>query len=219
MELVLHLHSKQWHHSVQLKNKMNIFEKQKNKGFTIVEAIVAIFILSISISAMLGLTVSSYSTAKYANNEITANYLLQEAIDSIRNSRDTAFQQKNWVGFKDKYRDCFINNNPNGCNISTGLSFDPSPEYNGFQPTIRPCNDIPLFGTISCPVLKYDTSITSTNFYSFTGTDSNFKRQVKMTVNPINPNEVEIIANVEYRNGTSVKTRSLKMYLLNWQAD
>lgn len=192
---------------------MNIFEKNKNKnkGFTIVEAIVAIFILSISIGAMLGLTVSSYSTAKYANNEITANYLLQEAIDSIRNSRDTAFQQKNWVGFKAKYADCFTSN---GCYISTS-GFDPSPRYNAFKIQIRPCNDSPLFGTINCPVLKYATS--GMNFYSFTGTDSNFKRQVKMSV--IGSDEVEITATVEYRNGTSVKTRSLKMNLMNWKAD
>lgn len=217
MESMFHLLFNQWHHSVQLKNKMNIFDKNKNKGFTIVEAIVAIFILSISISAMLGLTVSSYSTAKYANNEITANYLLQEAIDSIRNSRDTAFQQKNWDGFKAKYADCFTSNNPNGCNISTS-SFDPNPVYNSFKIQIRPCNDSPLFGTIKCPVLKYDPSGASLSFYGFSGTtDSNFKRQVIMSA--ISTDEIEITANVEYRNGTSVKTRSLKMYLLNWQAD
>lgn len=215
MELVLHLHSKQWHHSVQLKNKMNIFEKQKNKnkGFTIVEAIIAIFILSISIGAMLGLTVSSYSTAKYANNEITANYLLQEAIDSIRNSRDTlAFQQKNWSGFTTRYTDCFT---INGCNISTS-DFQPDRTAN-FAAEIKPCNESsPLFGTIKCPVLKYDPS--GTNFYSFAGTtDSNFKRQVKMVSK--GANEVEVTANVEYRNGTSAKTRTLKMNLMNWQAD
>lgn len=213
MELVLHLHSKQWHHSVQLKNKMNIFEKQKNKGFTIVEAIIAIFILSISISAMLGLTVSSYSTAKYANNEITANYLLQEAIDSIRNSRDTlAFQQKNWSGFTTRYTDCFTNN---GCNISTS-DFQPDRTVN-FAAEIKPCNESsPSFGVINCPALKYATS--GTNFYSFAGTtDSNFKRQVKMVSK--GANEVEVTANVEYRNGTSVKTRTLKMNLMNWQAD
>lgn len=188
---------------------MNIFEKQKNKGsrfiksystclkrspeyskgFTIVEAIIAIFILSISISAMLGLTVSSYSTAKYANNEITANYLLQEAIDSIRNSRDTAFQQKNWVGFKTKYNNCFL---VNGCTIST-VPFNP------VNPTVGICNES------GCPIMQIN------------GVNSIFKRQIIMK--EISLNEIEITATVEYRNGTSVKTRTLKMNLMNWQAN
>jgi type II secretory pathway pseudopilin PulG len=173
---------------------MNIFEKQKNKGFTIVEAIIAIFILSISISAMLGLTVSSYSTAKYANNEITANYLLQEAIDSIRNSRDTAFQQKNWVGFKTKYTNCF---SANGCTIST-VPFNP------VNPTVGICNESGGNG-IPCPIMQIN------------GVNSIFKRQIIMK--EISLNEIEITATVEYRNGTSVKTRKLKMNLMNWQAD
>ena len=100
---------------------MNKFYKQKNSGFTIIEAMIAVFILTVSIASMLGLTSSSISTAKYTSNEIIANYLLQEAIDSIRNTRDTlVFQGSNnstdWTTFLNKYGDkdsktmCFSDN-------------------------------------------------------------------------------------------------------------
>lgn len=175
---------------------MNLNKIKKNEGFTIVEAIIAVFILSISISAMLGLTASSINSARYANNEISANYLLQEAIDSIRNSRDTiVFQQGgSWLlSFLGGYRNCFYSMSPDGCNISTD-SFNPA------SPTVCKVSD--------------DTACSSVEIG---GDVSKFKRQIKMVQK--SPDEVEITVEVEYPYGTTTKTRSLKMNLLNWQID
>ena len=192
-------------------------------GFTIVEAIVAVFILSISISAMLGLTVSSYSSAKYANNELTANYLLQEAVDAIRNSRDTMVFQKsgvnatNWSAFltaygKDTSSSCFSNN---GCGVSVNSYFTP-----GTPSTfVSACTaDTQGLGgsTIPCSALQYDDSAQGGSYYSSTsGSASRFKRQVKMV--STDANKVEVTVTVEYPNGTTFKIRTLKMNLLNWQ--
>lgn len=183
-----------------------------NKGFTIVEAMVAIFILTISVSSMLGITASSAASARYSNNEITANYLLQEAIDSIRNSRDTiAFQIKDGSGGWDKFLERY--GYPLDKCFSTGgcyLSMDT------FKVGDLTGSDISNCG-LNCPYLKYDD--TGGNlFYNYTGGDtSEFKRTVNMK--EITPDEVKVTATLEWLNGnaTTPRTQVLTVYLLNWQ--
>lgn len=198
---------------------MNNFNFKNNKGFTVVEAIIAVFMLSVSVTSMLSLTATSFSSARYANSEITSNYLLQEAIDSIRNSRDTiVFQQKSsWDTFLNRYgyvgsNKCFSDN---GCIISTE-NYDPdSLDLLGLE--IQQCNTSNIsFGSLICPTLLYNPNGNNGSFYSYTsGVESDFKRQVKMEI--VDADEVRVVATVEWKNGNSVKTRSLETSLLNWQ--
>ena len=206
---------------------MNKYKTQKNSGsasssqdgFTIVEAMVAIFILTVSVSSMLGITASSAASARYANNETTANYLLQEAVDSIRNSRDTiAFQMKAtneiagtaWTAFLNRYG--FSGNNKcfstYGCNLQIE-DFDVSGINN---------SDVISCPSSGCIPLKYDES--AKLFYNYTsGSDSSFTRKVNMKINPDNPDEVKVTAKIEWLNGdaTVPRTQTLTTYLLNWQ--
>lgn len=195
---------------------MYIYTEQKNKGFTIVEALVAVFILTISISAMLTLTASSITAARYANNEITGNYLSQEAVDSIRNSRDTiVFQEEvaaggGWQSFIDRYgyttnSKCFSSN---GCYLKIDI----------FNPSDKGGTDIAECPGGSCPQLNYDSYAASTFYnYNNTGVPSNFSRKVTMQVSPLNPDEIEVTSVVSWLNGSSPKSNTLKIYLLNWQ--
>lgn len=198
---------------------MNKYKIKKNSGFTIVEAMVAIFLLTVSVSAMLGITASSAASARYANNEITANYLLQEAVDSIRNSRDTiAFQMKApnevagiaWKAFLNRYglsgnNKCF---STYGCNLQIE-DFDAQGTTSN--------SDVVACLSSGCIPLKYDNEATKL-FYNYTyGVDSEFKRKVNMK--EINNDEVEVTATVEWLNGDSTVKRiqTLTTYLLNWQ--
>lgn len=72
---------------------MNIFTKTKslnryNDGFTLVESIVAIFILLIAIVMPMAVVARALFTANYAQDQITAVYLAQEGVELIRNVRD-----------------------------------------------------------------------------------------------------------------------------------
>jgi prepilin-type N-terminal cleavage/methylation domain-containing protein len=58
------------------------------KGFTLVETLVAISLLSFSIVAPMLLTVQSLSSAYYSRDEITAYYLAQEGIEEVHQIRD-----------------------------------------------------------------------------------------------------------------------------------
>jgi len=62
--------------------------KNINKGFTLVETLVAISLLTISIVAPMSLTMLALSSAIYARDQITAYYLAQEGIEAVRSVRD-----------------------------------------------------------------------------------------------------------------------------------
>jgi type II secretory pathway pseudopilin PulG len=193
---------------------MKFINKQKNKGFTLVETMIAVFILVVALNGLLGLIASSLFSARYAKNDITANYLIQEALDYIRNDRDTvAFQRYgggDWASFQTKYSN-------NGCFSGTGCYMEPSLN------TISACSGAigGGFGSIGCPVFKYDEAATNKDFYTYqnVGVNSNFKRQVTMVVNPTinNPDEIDIKVTVEWLNGSLVRSRSSRISLLNWQ--
>ena len=57
-------------------------------GFSLVETIVAIAILSVAIIAPMSLARQGLSGAAYARDQVTAFYLAQEAIEFARNTRD-----------------------------------------------------------------------------------------------------------------------------------
>jgi hypothetical protein len=59
------------------------------QGFTLVETVVAILLLMIAIVGPIGLAQRSLTSAFQAQNKITATYLAQDAIEFIKNARDT----------------------------------------------------------------------------------------------------------------------------------
>lgn len=211
---------------IKQKNKLSDFiksysiflkQKQTSNGFTIIEALIAIFILSVSVASMLGVTATSSAYARYANNEITANYLLQEAVDSVRNSRDTiAFQMNGtpeggWDKFLERYGSpsgkCF---SPNGCYL----------KIDDFDPKDTAGNDIKVCDQSVCRYLSYDPTLASNLFYYYKDDDTSlsiFTRTVKMT--KINNDEVKVTATISWDNGngSSPRTITLETYLLNWQ--
>ncbi len=72
--------------------------KIKNKGFTIIETLVAISILVIAVTGPLSLASRGLAYSQYAKDEVTAFYLANEALDVIRNIRDTNIRSgKPWL--------------------------------------------------------------------------------------------------------------------------
>lgn len=76
------------------------YRKNSNCGFTLIETLVSLMILSLVITSIVSLLSSSIYSARYAKNETKAIYIAQEGIDYIRNLRDSiAFQQNDWTSF------------------------------------------------------------------------------------------------------------------------
>lgn len=67
---------------------MNNFFNKKNRGFTIVETLVAVAILMISIAGPLTIAQKGLMAALYARDQVTASFLAQELMENIKNTRD-----------------------------------------------------------------------------------------------------------------------------------
>ncbi len=71
------------------KNKpLTTYRIQNKQGFTLIEALVAIFILTISVTGLLGVVSQSVFNSNYAKNKTTATALAQEGIELVRNIQD-----------------------------------------------------------------------------------------------------------------------------------
>src|SRR5665213_1019796 len=66
----------------------HIFRIRRQRGFTLVETLAAISLITIAIVAPMALTVQSLQAAYYARDQITASNLAQEGIEAIRSVRD-----------------------------------------------------------------------------------------------------------------------------------
>ncbi len=62
--------------------------KINKKGFTVVEALVAVGVLSLSILATFGAVQSAIQYSGLTKEEVTAFYLIQESIEHVKNIRD-----------------------------------------------------------------------------------------------------------------------------------
>ncbi len=82
-------------------------DKKIKKGFTILEVILAIFILSMGIFSSYSLIEQTIAGASLNKDRLIAHYLAQEGIENIRNIRDTNWLQGNdWKnGIPDNYQE------------------------------------------------------------------------------------------------------------------
>jgi type II secretory pathway pseudopilin PulG len=179
--------------------------KKNNKGFTLVETMFAVLILTFTIVGMMTVVANSLFAARYARDEITVNYLLQEAIDYIRNDRDTTIFLENgntWDTFLAKY---------SNCSTSSGCTIDVLKDV--------PVNPQQCFNN-NCQYLYYDKNATSGTFYNYdssNGVKTNFQRKIVVTRNVANPDEIDITVTVDWYNGGLPVSRSLTTSLMKWQ--
>jgi len=202
--------------------------KVKNKkisicegGFTLVEAMFAIFILTFVIVGLMTVVSSSLYSARYAKQEITMNFLIQEALDGIRNDRDNNvfLGDEPWQDFVDKYTGACKENK--GCQIEIGVE--------GVEDII-PCSD-----DDDCGKIYLDEEV-AVPYNHDEGEDTYMRRYViaksvpqkldpytegeeESTISANNTPELEIEVFVIWkpRNSSLSKERSAKMTLLDWR--
>ena len=193
---------------------MKIFKKIKNnRGFTLIETMVAIFILSLALVALLTLMANSLFISRYNRNEITANYLLQEVIDTVKNDKSSNMLKalKNPSDPTDYWGD-FVNRYLEKCEDKYGCEIDAK------SGEINKCD------SEDCGYLSYDETANNANgtYYYYNDADKNssyFKRTIKITKNPITDiPELRIMVTISWRNGSQdMPSESLTTSLLPWE--
>jgi prepilin-type N-terminal cleavage/methylation domain-containing protein len=171
----------------------------KNKGFTIIESLVAITILVLAITGAMSVTQTGISSYIFSKDQIIAFYLAQEGFEQIRNIRDeNGLQQQNWL---------------------TGISANPAdPCYFGNACIVDPVNSsIPTRctgGSGNCPVLRQNTT---TGFfgYDLSWPTTIFRREISLT--QINANEISILVTVNWSKGLVNRQFRARENILNWQ--
>lgn len=132
------------------------------KGFTLVETLVAVGILMIAISAPLTLIRQSLTSADAAKNNITAENLARDALEYVKNVRDTNLRNNlgAWTTGLEKCLD-------KTCTVDTVVNVS------------NPADALVTVSPGASPVLKYDAT---TDRYSYTtGSNSTFRRELSIT--------------------------------------
>ncbi len=190
------------------------------KGFTLIETLVAIFILALTIGALLTLTAGGFFSIRYAKNDIVAANLLQESLEYIRNDRDTAYQDGTitWSQWRDVYR-------AQGCYDSDGCIINP---YTNTGTPISACTTMTTSEglRVPCEPLSYYSDAAMYGYEStgkiFTTTvtpiTTSFIRVIRFTdiTTPAGDPQLKITARMDWKNGTNPKSTEQSIILTPW---
>ena len=160
------------------------------RGFTLLEALVAISILMVAVVSPITIAQKGLSSASYSKNQMIASYLAQDAIEYIKNKRDeNVINGNDWLaGFDDECTGV------KSCSIDT--------KYNAGAGQIYDDEMV---------VLKKEKDIDGNfEFYGYEGTeDTNFYRTINIT--PTNLGD-EALVTVEVGWGTDSITVQTLIY-------
>lgn len=174
-----------------------------NKGFTIVESLVAISILVLVIIGVTGAIQKGIYSYTFSKDQIIAFYLAQEGFEQIRNLRDeNGLRNQHWLANIAEEA-----NDP--CYFGSACRVDLT-DNSGGAPTrcSSPGN---------CPFLRQDATGGTTGFFGYTAAwpVTVFKREIMLT--EINPNEISVSVTINWLKGGSPKQFKAKENLFNWQ--
>ena len=160
----------------------------KNKGFTLLEALVAISILMVAVVAPITIAQKGLSSSYYSKNQMIASYLAQDAIEYIKNIRDMNVINENpWL---DRLDLCL---GVNICMIDTNANVG--------EGEVMADDETPL---------KIQDG-----FYGFYGDDTNFTRTIKITKQEISGVDDQAMITVTVSWGAIENTIIVKTLIFN----
>src|SRR3989344_8445575 len=177
-------------------------KRLSSRGFTLVETLVAVMLLSVAVVAPMSLAAKSLGSAYYARDQITAFYLAQEAIEALRSIRDSQILviAQSSSGAPDIFGSIPHDNSPFTIDAR---KIDPAG-------AILPCSG-------SCPALQTDGTLYG---YEAGWADSNFTRTVRAYYVGGSFDEIRVTVTVEWQTGPIQKrTFSISENLYRWVND
>ncbi|MBI1999422.1 MAG: type II secretion system protein [Parcubacteria group bacterium] len=162
--------------------------KPAERGFTLIESLVAISVLILAITATLSVASKSISAAGIARDQVTAFYLAQEAVEYVRNTRDNnALGGANWLA---GLASC----------VGANCSVD------------SPDNTVASCGT-ECPLLR----LNSQGLYGYaSGNETIFRRSVQLN-EVVAGREATLDVVLRWKRGVLERTFTIREHIFNWK--
>ena len=170
----------------------------KMKGFTLIETLVAILLLSSAIAGPMTIAARGLYASTIVRNEVTAYYLAQDAMEYIRYARDSnSLTGSDWLS---NLGSCTSTDGSASCYIDT------------IGAVAAACGG-------PCPTLKYDSTNHYFNYSSGSATPQQFVRIVKITSPGANVSEASVSVSVSWKDlsGMAHPAIVVRENLLNWQ--
>src|SRR3989344_6012910 len=179
------------------------YELRTNAGFTLIETMVAITLLTVAITAPMTLATKSLSTAYYARDQIAAFHLAQEAIESVRHVRDGNVLH-NSLGLTPA-RDLLYGIPPDA--LSGGNAFTVDTLDDSMESCLRgPCPALPTHGELSG--------------YTKGWTGPKLTHPVRATFLPGTTDEISVAVTVSWKTGSfSSRNFTIAENLYRWIED
>lgn len=209
---------------------MKKFNKQN--GFTLVEALVAISILMIAIASPMALAQKGLSTATQTKDQMIAAFLAQDAIEAVKNIRDQIAMSQisgDWIDLP-IFSSCicttpascdFDSLGKKTCNIETTKKWD-APNViklnNGFE-ELKMSFDIDQNGVKH--FVKYDYNPDSLSLCNAGSTNkcsekSKFFRYLNIMKSTTNPNEALVKVRVSWTSSQGAQKIDIQDFMYNY---
>jgi prepilin-type N-terminal cleavage/methylation domain-containing protein len=180
----------------------NYKSKKNNRGFTLVETLVAISILSLSVLATFGAVQNGLRYSGITKDQITAFFLIQEGMEYVKNMRDEndlnnlGGNPRSWLyGMSASAGDpCYFGKT---CELDLNNS-----------PTWKTCSG--SFGT--CDLLYTDSS-TGAMGYNAGWTPTTYRREMQFSTVAGNTSEIRLTINVSWTNRGQNKSLTVSQLL------
>lgn len=169
------------------------FSIKNAKGFTLIETLVAVLILSGVLTGLIVISSQGIFNGSLVQQRIIAQYLAQEGVELIRAQRDTySIVQDSWIGDPENvvYQECV---STDGCMIDV-------------------IDILPIACDDQCELLKYNEDL-GTYWYG-DGEKTIFLRIIFLE--EISSGGFEVNSIVEWKRGSETKSIEYKEYLFDW---
>jgi type II secretory pathway pseudopilin PulG len=186
--------------------KKNTFKKQY--GFSLIETLIAVSILMIAIAGPLSLVQAGLFSSIHQRNQVIASYLAQEAVEYIKNIRDTNSYLQ-WTNPVDWLEGPDGASLPATCSDTIGCYVDPHGNLGGSNPYIQTATSKTLFQNFNTEGIFVYYS------YNNSGTATTYKRTVRMK--SISANEAVVSVTVEWMDNLIARSYTVKENIYNYE--
>ncbi len=203
----------------KIKNKK--YKTSLSRGFTLVESLVAISVLLVGVIGPLSLAASAIADGIFARNQITANYLAQEAMEVVINKRYALARRAQYIPptspdtlfsryYDNQFFDCI------NLSLTAGSYCSVDPQGGSIISTALPCTASDNY--TNCKLVYNNTS----HLYQKPTTPQlgdvgpTFTRKVQITPSPAgSTDQVKVTVQVDWNNKATPKSLILVEHLFS----